>query len=81
MPGGIPSRIPGGIPRGILERDPKWDRRWDREDPRWDLNFPNIFYICLVHSGIPSGIRILAGIWSGILGTSPCQNFRGRIPG
>ena len=51
---------------GILERDPKWDPRWDREDPRWDFNSPNIFYICLVHSGIPSGIRIPAGMPSGI---------------
>ena len=70
MPGGIldgiPSGIPDGIPGGILERDPKWDPRRDREDPRWDLNSPNIFYICLVHSGIPSGIRIPAGIPSGI---------------
>ena len=70
MPGGIldgiPSGIPDGIPGGILERDPKWDPRRDREDPRWDLNSPNIFYICLVHSGIPSVIRIPAGIPSGI---------------
>ena len=76
-PGGIPSGIPDGIPGGILERDPKWDPRWDREDPRWDFNSPNIFYICLVHSGIPSGIRIPAGIPK----TSPCQNFQGGIPG
>ena len=38
------------------QRDPKWDPRWDREDPRWDFNSPNIFYICLVHRGIPGGI-------------------------
>ena len=30
------------------------------------FNSPNIFYICLVHSKIPSGIRIPAGIPSGI---------------
>ena len=81
MPGGIPSGIPDGIPGGILERDPKWDPRWDREDPRWDFNSPNIFYICLVLSGIPSRIRIPAGIPSGIPKISPCQNFQGGIPG
>ena len=75
-PGGIPSGIPDGIPGGMLERDRKWDPRWDREDPRWDFNSPNIFYICLVHSRIPSGIRIPAGIPK----TSPCQNFQGGIP-
>ena len=48
-----------GSPGGMLERDPKWD-------PRWDFNAPNICYICLVHSGIPNGIRIPAGIPSGM---------------
>ena len=66
MPGGIPSGIPDGIPSGILERDPNWDPRCDREDPRWDFNSPNIFYICSVHIGIPSGIRIPAWIPSEI---------------
>ena len=81
IPGGIPSAIPNEIPGGILERDPKWDPRWDTEDPRWDFNSPNIFYICLVHIGIPSGIRIPAGILIGIPKTSPCQNFQRGIPG
>ena len=72
FPGGIRSGIPDEIPGGILERDHKWDPRSDRDDPRWDFNSPNIFYICLVHIVIPSGIRIPAGISSGILKTSPC---------
>ena len=58
---GIPPRIPGGIPGGILEREPMWDPRWDREDPRWDFNSPNIFYICLVHIGIPLGLESQLG--------------------
>ena len=66
MPGGILSGIPDGIPSGILERDPNWDSRCDREDPRWDFNSPSIFYICSVHIGIPSGIRIPAWIPSEI---------------
>ena len=80
-PGGFPRGIPDWIPGGILERDPKWDPSWDREDPRWDFNSLNIFYICLVHIGIPSGIRILAKIPSGIPKTSPCRNFQGGLPG
>ena len=48
-----------------------WNPRWDREDPRWDFNSPNIFYICLVHIKIPSGIRIPALIPSWI----PKKNF------
>ena len=73
--------IPDGIPGGILEGEPMWDPRWDREDPRWDFNSPNIFYICLVHIRIPSGLRIPAGIPSGIPKTSLFQNFQGGIPG
>ena len=79
--GGIPSGIPYRIPGGNVERDPKWDPRWDREDPRWDFNSANIFYICLVLIGIPSGIRIPVGIPSEIPKTSHCQNFQGGIPG
>ena len=74
IPGGIPSGIPDGISGGILEREPMWV-------PRWDFNSPNIFYICLVDIGILSGVRIPAGIPSGTLKTSPCQNFKGGIPG
>ena len=81
IPGKIPSGIPDGIPGGILERDPKWVPSWDREDPRWEFNSPNIFYICLVHKGIPSGNIIPAGIPNGIPKTSPCQNFQGGITG
>ena len=57
IPGGIPSRIPDGIPGGILEGEPMWDPRWDREDPRWDFNSLNIFYICLVHIGSQVGLQ------------------------
>ena len=81
IPGGIPSGILDGIPGGILERDPMCDPRWDREDPRWDFNSSNIFYICLVYIGIPNGIKISAGIPSGIPKKSPSQNFQGGIPG
>ena len=70
IPGGIPSGIPNGILGGILERDPEWD-----------FNSPNIFYICLVLIGIPSGMTIPAFIPSGIPKTSTCQNFQGGIPG
>ena len=62
---GIPSGIPGGI----------------RRIPGGLFYSPNIFYICLVHRGIPSGIRIPAGIPSGIPKTSSCQNLQGGIPG
>ena len=79
--GGIPSGILDGIPGGIVERDPKWNFSWDRQDPRWDFNSSNIFYICFVYIGIPSGIRIAAGIPSGIPKTSPCNNFQGGTPG
>ena len=81
IPGGIPSGIPDGLPGRILEQDLKWDPRWDKEDPRWDFNSPNIFYLCLVHVGIRSGIREPAGITSGIPKTSPCHHFQGGIPG
>ena len=64
-----------------MERELMWDPRWDREESRWDVNSPNIFYICLVHVGIPIEIRIPAGIPSGIPTTSACQNFHGGIPG
>ena len=64
IPGWIPSRIPGGI----LEQDPKWDHRWD-------FNSANIFYICMVHSGIPSGIKIPAAIPSGIPKNKPLPEF------
>ena len=64
-----------------MEREHMWDPRWDREESWWDVNSPNIFYICFVHIGILSNIRIPAGILSGIPKTSACQNFQGGILG